>query len=155
VILEHPTKPSIDSEIIVTLAKQALHNVKWYTHHYQAYDFYGCIKEFATVKISLPRYSGSTTAALQLMYEYPDSLCFVPSGMSKDYMHQLLATYTDDIAVSDRIKKNTLIMGHDSLVQIKPMDRTFIIIDQASYVREEELHRIHNAVSAKIIVELG
>lgn len=149
-------KPNIDSQLIVTLAKQALNNL----HIFQQGKFgYGQYRDFAdefcTVKISLPRQSGHSTAALQLMYEYPGSLLFVPSGIVAGNMRHLLNAYTDDAEVLVRIDANIMVPGSTALDKIRPVtDRPFIILDQVSIMREDWIKAIKGSLQSKIILEL-
>lgn len=146
-------KASSSSEIIVTLAKHALDNLKWNRRHNLGPTNFR--EEFGTVKIALPRQSGHSTAALQLMYEYPDSLLFVPNHPARDYSRQLLGQYTDDHEVHERICKNIIVPQHASVIQLPVrLNRPFIIFDEAAAMQPEMIHRVLNSLNASIILEL-
>ena len=150
-------KPDIDSQLIVTLAKQALNNVTCF----EKFDLHGISspgfrEEFCTVRIGLPRQSGHSTAALQLMYEYPDSLLFLHSGNARAYARQMLSKYTDDTDVQQRIEANMIVAGAGiPLHEIRPVnDRPFIILDQVSLMKLAWVAAIKGSITSKIILEL-
>lgn len=154
-ILTSPTEVDIDSEIIVTLAKQALHNLPFRKKYFDAYHYNEFQREFATVRIGLPRQSGHSTAALQLLYEYPDSLIFLPGGTSRDYMRSQLKQWVDDLFVFNRMVKNIKVLHQAALEDIKPVsDRPFIIFDEMSSHRAQGINEVKASLNAKIILEL-
>jgi len=152
------TRPAIDSQIIVTLAKQALNNLPYYqtTQGHFGLSENAFNKEFGTVKIAMPRQSGHSTAALQLMYEYPDALCFVHSGSSANYMRMLLKDYTVESEVLRRIKKNIIVPSPPAINRIKPGGkRSFVILDQTSRIPKEMHDMVISSLRASIVLELG
>jgi len=142
----------------VSLAKQALHNLP---HFQESQSHFGLNdiefrREFGTVKIAMPRQSGHSTAALQLMYEYPDAICFVPNGSVRNFTCRLLRDYTDDKEVLNRIDANIMVPGESTMARIRPQwERSFIIIDQALQMRKESTDLIVASLQASIILELA
>jgi len=104
----------------------------------------------------MPRQSGHTTAALQLMYEYPDSLLFVHSQSAKHHIRCLRKEYIDNPEVHRRIEENTMVPSHQAFSRIRPAwTRPFVIVDQASAMREEQMNQILESLQASIVLELG
>lgn len=146
----------VDSELIVTLAKQALNNLPYVQHYCDTNDEAKFRREFGTVKIAMPRQSGHSTAALQLMYEYPDSLLFVPSGGTKHHIRCLRNEYIIDPDVHRRIEQNTMVPSDQAFARIQQAwSRPFVIVDQASMMRKECMDHIVGSLQASIILELG
>ena len=150
---------SINSTLIVSLAKQALNNLPYYEKHRR--QFFGSTgedlfrQEYGTVKIGLPRQSGHSTAALQLMYEYPGSLLFVHDHSARDYMRNHLRQYTDDPDTRARINMDTLIPDQRLITQVPHQaSRAFIILDQVSMMSPPAIAIIKEAFAADIILEL-
>lgn len=152
-IVTDPKYLKRNSEIVVDLAKQAMVNLSHYSN--QNYEPAHFVEEFRTVRLHLPRQSGHTTAALQLMYEYPDSLLFVPDSSTREYTRSMLRNYTDDHAVRTRIDQNTFIPRSTILRNLRPVvNRPFLILDGASRMTTETKNEIIADFHAKIIVEL-
>ena len=151
-----PTDPNQlehSSELIATLAKHALNNLKIQQRYWGNSNRYR--EEFGTIKISMPRQSGHSTAALQLLYEYPDSLLFVHSGSARDFMRKQIRALTDDIEVHNRMDDHIKMPYRDELVNIKPVhDRAFIIFDEVLSHHAEAVKEAKVCVDAKIILEL-
>lgn len=113
-------------------------------------------EEFGTVNIAMPRQSGHSTAALQLMYEYPDSVLFVPNGSSLECMRGLLRNYTDDTDIQRRINKNTMVPSGQAMANLKPVwARSFVIIDQATRMNSDAIHHVVTSLQASIVLKLG
>ena len=147
----------IDSQLIVTLAKQALNNLPYYERSQKMFGMNSIEfrKEFKTVKIGMPRQSGHSTAALQLLFEYPDAVCFVPSGSSCQYMNTLLKNYTDDETIRRRINKNIMVPNGKAMKNLKLQKRSFIILDKSPAMSAEAIERIVSVMPASIVLELG
>lgn len=146
----------IDSELIVTLAKQALNNLPHVQHYCDQNDERQFRKEFGTVKIAMPRQSGHSTAALQLMYEYPDALCFVHSGSAKQYIRHLMKDYISDQDVIRRITANIMVPDQRRMLDIRPVwTRSFVIMDQCSMISNEMQDYIRESLQRSILLELG
>jgi len=148
---------TVNSQLIVSLANQALDNTtrlsitNWYkkmpSDHYR--------KEFGTVKISMPRRSGHTTAALQLLVEHPDSICFVSKHDQKLGMTRMLHDYTSDRKIINRVCNAIITVNDNSLKQIKVVkSRPFVIFDQTDMIREDVFEYLKEGYNAKIVVEL-
>lgn len=151
--LTDPWKVQADSQLIVTLAKQALNNIAIYEPYWHSSDRFR--EEFGTVAISMPRQSGHSTAALQLMYEYPTSLLFVPSTSARDYIIRQLAEYTQDEDVHQRLQQATSVVSSRSLAEIQNIgERPFIIFDQYQRMQTKVIEAVVNSSNAKIIVKL-
>lgn len=152
---------TVNSQIIVTLAKQALKNlnapsIRNLKQNCPGDDFR---LEFGTVKISLPRRSGHTTAALQLLFEHPGSLIFVYTTAMKINMQDMITEYMSDLDIRKRVADNIIVATSDlALKNIKPLlggKRPFIIFDQTAMFREDVFNGIKNMFSgALVIVEL-
>jgi len=135
-----------------------LHNIdaphtKSFKDHYTNDTFR---HEFGTVKISLPRRSGHTTAALQLLYEYSDSLLFVRKGSVKYNIENMARKLISDQVVLRDLVSRIIIPSENILKNIRPVhDRSFIIFDQADLFQQGYLEKIKMSLwSAKIVVEL-
>jgi len=148
---------TVNSQLIVALAKQALANTTRLTvkswHKSMPREVYR--EEFGVVKISMPRRSGHTTAALQLLVEHPGSLVFVMQIRTKDDMLRMLRQYTTDIEVNDRVKDSIVPITDNALKNVNPLEyRPFIIFDRATSIREDVFDEIKNSYNAGIVVEL-
>jgi len=146
-----------NSELIVQLAEQALENLSTpqLKHERKHMDDHGFRKEFGTVKISLPRQSGHTTAALQLLNDHPTSLCFVLRQEYKNEMLNLLYEYTSNPETHERIKSSIVVLTEGALLHVRPVeDRPFIIFDQTSMIRQDIYEHIKEAFVAGVIIEL-
>ncbi len=142
----------IDSELIVALAKQALHNLPHYDNYNSIDNFR---TEFGIVKIGLPRQSGHTTAALQLVYAYPNSLLFVPNESSRLCTKNLLQQFTDDHQVNNTINAATHVLCSRTILNIKPCHgREFLIFDGVSRMPRADIQRTTEEFNATIILEL-
>jgi len=148
---------TINSQLIVSLAKQALTN----TERLSVKSWYGKMprevyrEEFGVVKISMPRQSGHTTAALQLLVEHPGSLAFIMQRRTKDDMLRMLGRYTTDWEVINRVERSIVPISDNALKNVKPLEyRPFIIFDQATSIREDVFEEIKNSYNAGIVVEL-
>ena len=153
-IIHNDNAPTINSQLIVSLAKQAQKNLKYYRKIFANYTSSEFRKEFGTVQISMPRHSGHSTAALQIMFEYPDPLLFVSDSSSRDCSRSALADYTTDAEVRNRITRNTLIPTSHNMIQIKSVqNRAFIIIDDARR-QPDTIKSISESFTADIILLL-
>lgn len=150
----------VNSQLIVDLAKQALTNVRSadIKELKDSYPHCAFRDRFGRVKISLPRGSGHTTAALQLLYEFSDALLFVSKSSRKAHCQHLLHEYVADAAVRKRIEDAILYTTGTDLISIRPIeDRSFIIIDQAYEFTRDTINLIDQMVgyNAGIFVELN
>ena len=151
--LTDPKKAQVDSQLIVTLAKQALSNIAIYEPYWHTSERFR--EEFGTVCISMPRQSGHSTAALQLLYEYPTSLLYVPNSSARDYIIRQLAEYTQDEEVHRRVQKATSVISSRALAEIQNIgERPFIIFDQFNRMQTKVIDAVVSTSNAKIIVKL-
>jgi hypothetical protein len=155
------SEPSRSSETIVNIAKIALGNLSHFEHYRGGIDHTKFSEEFSLVKIHLPRQSGHSTAALQLLYEYPRSLCVVPNHQSKENMMRMLQEYTQDTMVLRRVEESICIVMpnpyKDAYVQRRPPEictREFLIFEQSKDLTENAKMKAREKWAAKIILEL-
>jgi len=157
----------INSEPIVSFAKQALYNLPYYMGWYETIGKEKFYHEFREIKIKLPRRSGHSTAALQLLYEYPDALCFVRGFAVRDMFRSLLRENTSDGETLQRIDKQVKVIDFteplDNLMVRRIMSnvthnekrRSFIIFDQASELEIRTKETIIDNFPSEITLELG
>ena len=152
-VLTDPKQVRVNSELIVTLAKQALNNIAIYEPYWHTSERFR--EEFGTVTIAMPRQSGHSIAALQLLYEYPTSLLYVPNSSARDYIIRQLAEYTHDEEVHRRVQKATSVISSRALAEVQNIDeRPFIIFDQYHRMQTKIIDAVVSTSNAKIIVKL-
>lgn len=155
-IVDHTTA-EINSELIVTMAKMAFRNldspVVKSQIRYMSHDAFR--RQFGTVKISLPRQQGHTTAALQLLYEYPNSLLFVPKHARKEDCIKLLRHYTSNAETLQRLSDAIVVPSENGMLNIKPKERDFAIFDQAYSFSPKVFQMVDGQTyGARVVVEL-
>jgi len=149
---------NINSQLLVDMCTQSLKNLKAPNvislQRNMPHQMFR--EEFGTVRIMMPRRSGHTTAALQLIVEYPDSLLFVRQTSHKDSLRHLIREYTSNVAVRRRVDESVIALSDSALKDIRPIDtRPFVIFDQRSLFRNNQVAECIAAFqSAQIVVEL-
>jgi len=124
-------------------------------------------QEFGTVKISLQRQVGHTTAALQLLNAFPNSLVFVPrGGMRQHFENRYFDMYYSDIMekaprdfLRDRVWYTDIERFEDFLINQKYVASKMYdlaIIDNASQYRPLEKLALYSLLGehTKLFVEL-
>ena len=105
----------------------------------KAMDCFTYKKEFATLKLVLPRRMGNTTILLELFKKYKESV---------------LIPYTKDYLKEDRIRslpKERVFLAGPCL---RGMKTGIVFIDVGSYVTEKKLKNIYD-IEAKFYIFLG
>lgn len=149
---------TINSEMIVYLAEQALHNLdKPVVRRFKQDSPYNTFRhQFGTVKIRLPRRSGHSTAALQLLYKHPGSLLFVHNMERKYALEKLILEYTSNEETIEYVKNSIVVPFKNALLRIRPVkDRPFLILDQSNEFPDEVREgALENFRDTGIVVEL-
>jgi hypothetical protein len=149
-------KINFSSELIVQLARNAFDNAPELAHWKKQLINEGQFRdEFQTVKITLPRQAGHTIAALQLMYEYPGSLLFVPNGSARLDAIAQIKHLSENREIIKEVENNTLVPSHSGLIQIKArLARPFVIFDQSSAMSSNTKLMIKDTFNAQVFLEL-
>lgn len=147
-----------NSQLIVELAESALHNLRTdeihrYKHNMGEAHFRD---QFRTVRLHLPRRSGHTTAALQLVVNHPGSLLFVERETAKMDALRMLREYTDNSDVIEQAGTCIVpIYNPNRILALRPQPhRDFIVFDQTNEFKQESVEAIIRTLNAEIVVIL-
>ena len=124
-----------DSQLIVDMVNIAYRNVS--NGVYDKFAGGNHIEEFCTVKVWLPRSSGHTTAALQLMVEHEDAVLVVPRANMKDLCKRTLYELIPSEfvpAVTRRIYTADVL---EALIPI-PSPASILIFDNSTFMRKAD-----------------
>jgi len=151
------TAAKVNSQLIVDLCMQALENLKapQIVSMKRNMPRRAFREDFGTVRIFLPRRSGHSTAALQLLCEHPDALLFVTKHSRKDDMQNMIRDYTSNQALRDRINNAIVPLSPNALTNLKPVEyRSFVIFDGQPDTHFNVYAMFKETVSVGIVVEL-